>query len=102
LYIGRTGALESLEGESVHAPAGLYEIKGEESSAESDEKQISNVAITIEVDLRTRDVETSHLGRMSALKKRRRIKAKEPGQQGFRRREKKRAATGACCDSGEK
>jgi len=37
----RTWALVSSKGESVHAPAGLYEIKGEVSSTESDEKKIS-------------------------------------------------------------
>ena len=38
---GRSWALVSFRGESVHAPAGLYEIKGEVSSTESDEKKIS-------------------------------------------------------------
>jgi hypothetical protein len=61
-YTGRTGALVSLEGESVHALVGLYKIKGEESSAGSGEKNISNVARAAEVDLRTRNVETSHQG----------------------------------------
>jgi hypothetical protein len=42
---GRTIALESFEGESAHAPAGLYEIKGEASSAESDQKKVNDVAM---------------------------------------------------------
>jgi hypothetical protein len=37
-----TGALVSSVGASVHAPAGLYEIKGDESSAGSDKKNIRN------------------------------------------------------------
>jgi hypothetical protein len=59
-----TGALVSLEGASVHAPAGLYKIKGEESSAGSDEKNISNVCHSWakEIELRTRNVETGHRG----------------------------------------
>jgi hypothetical protein len=45
--VGRTGALESLEGESVQAPAGLYEIKGEMSSAKSNENKINDVASNV-------------------------------------------------------
>ena len=59
--MGRTGALGSL-GESVHAPAGPYEIKGEASSAGSDGEKINHVAMDIEVGHQTRNVETSHQG----------------------------------------
>lgn len=59
---GRTIAFESFEGESVHAPAGLYEIKGEVSSAESDKKKVNEVASNVEVNPRTGNIESDHQG----------------------------------------
>jgi len=71
-HIGRTGALESLKGESVHAPAGLYEIKGEASSAISDKKRINGIVSIVEVNSRTGNIESDHQGRASISKNERR------------------------------
>ena len=77
--IGHTGALESLVDESVHAPAGLYKIKGDASSANSNEKKISDVVSNVEVNPRTGNVESDHQGRVSLSKNEWEKKAMEPG-----------------------
>ena len=68
---GRTGAVKSPQGESVHAPRGLYKIKGEASSARH-MKKFNGVASSVEMNPRTGNIESDHQGRESQSKNERR------------------------------